>query len=425
MPFERPLFKTKAHTPKTHIQSNLVDNVDNSIDNALETIASTSIDKSQEMLDVVVCGGGIAGCCVVWQAIRRGLSVGLIDHLRTDSASRVAAGLVTPITGTRLALSWRWPEFFPAAQSLYAWIEDQSTMGHALSPFWEVRDAYRIFASREEAERFESRWMSPTGQQEQRDAGLSLRPLPTAAFGSLRAPWGGMSMSPAARLATESFLAATISVLQPLGRYWPMELDCDRDVQAHDHEVLLPAIHARCRRLFLCQGFGARANQWFCELPLHPARGDILEIETDLAVPQSVVHADAWFVPLANRRGLLGATYDRQTLSSETDSEPGRRAHRELLDRWNRMCEETPSANLTDSSSTSTRLLRHRAAIRPASYDRHPLIGRHAHSKNIYCLNGLGSKGSLMAPALANQLLDHALNDHAIDPACDWKRRKT
>ncbi|MFM7974104.1 MAG: FAD-dependent oxidoreductase, partial [Pirellula sp.] len=57
-------------------------------------------------LDLLVVGGGLAGCAMVWQALRRGLNVALVDQLSPQSSSRVAAGLVTPITGNRLALSW-------------------------------------------------------------------------------------------------------------------------------------------------------------------------------------------------------------------------------------------------------------------------------------------------------------------------------
>jgi succinate dehydrogenase/fumarate reductase flavoprotein subunit len=45
-------------------------------------------------LDLMVVGGGLAGCAMVWQAIRRGLSVALVDQLSPESSSRVAAGLV-------------------------------------------------------------------------------------------------------------------------------------------------------------------------------------------------------------------------------------------------------------------------------------------------------------------------------------------
>ncbi|MFY7875920.1 MAG: FAD-dependent oxidoreductase, partial [Pirellula sp.] len=50
-------------------------------------------------------GGGLAGCAVAWQAHFRGLKVLLIDRQDPDSSSRVAAGLVTSITGTRAAAS--------------------------------------------------------------------------------------------------------------------------------------------------------------------------------------------------------------------------------------------------------------------------------------------------------------------------------
>ena len=47
----------------------------------------------------------------------------MIDRLDAQSSSRVAAGLVTPVTGSRAAASWRWNEFYPAADLFYRHVE--------------------------------------------------------------------------------------------------------------------------------------------------------------------------------------------------------------------------------------------------------------------------------------------------------------
>jgi glycine/D-amino acid oxidase-like deaminating enzyme len=368
-------------------------------------------------LDVLVCGGGIAGCSVVWQAIRLGLDVGLIDAPRPDSSSRVAAGLVTPITGAKLALTWRWSEFFPAADQLYRWAESQCD-----SKFWDAHDAYRVFGSREEADRFSSRWLTDEGRIQQQRDGVRLQPMVPQNFAPILAPHGGMVMGPAARLLTETYLDATAAFLQARARYWSMVWDADEDLQLGEQSLAIPSLQLRCTYLFLCQGFDARTNRWFSELPLHPARGDILRIRSQLRLPAQVIHADAWTVPLSPSEILLGATYDREHLHTNISDEVARRWQQTLLSRWQKMTGETIAANDTPSASKAC-VLAHRAAVRPASYDRHPLIGRHPQHPNLLCLNGLGSKGSLMAPLLAAQLLDAALHHGTIDRHLAWQRR--
>jgi glycine/D-amino acid oxidase-like deaminating enzyme len=70
-----------------------------------------------------------------------------------------------------------------------------------------------------------------------------------------------------------------------------------------------------------------------------------------------------------------------------------------------------------------TKILEHRIGVRPASYDRHPLIGSHPKHRNLLCLNGLGSKGSLMAPFLAERILEWILDGTPIESPLLWNRR--
>lgn len=46
------------------------------------------------------------------------------------------------------------------------------------------------------------------------------------------------------------------------------------------------------------------------------------------------------------------------------------------------------------------------AGIRPTVKDRRPLVGQHSQYKNLYILNGLGTRGVIVAPAISKQLYD-------------------
>src|SRR5436190_1596500 len=105
-----------------------------------------------ERLDFVIVGQGLAGTTLAWQLRRRGQRVLVIDHEGGGSASRIAAGLVTPVTGKRLAKSWRWDELFPAAVTFYRSLEAE--IGGA---FFHQRPAVRLFADEAERDEFERR----------------------------------------------------------------------------------------------------------------------------------------------------------------------------------------------------------------------------------------------------------------------------
>ena len=359
-------------------------------------------------LDLLVVGGGLAGSAMVWQAVRRGLKVALVDQIKSESSSRVAAGLVTPITGSRLALSWRFEEFYREADALYRFVQNQQC-----STFWSVLPALRIFSSEQERRLFEERWARPEYLTPNDD--LHVRVLTADELTNFRAPHGGFLMSPAARLSTQPYIDSTRRMLDAEGLLFDCLIDLQRDMIPNADAFEFPSLKVQSRYVCLAQGIEARSNPWFDTLPLHPARGDILRVAANASQVEQVVHGDGWLVPLSNCEFLVGATYARDAQACLIESSSGIEARAELLRRWN---------SFFNAPAPPIELVSQRAAIRPASYDRHPLVGSHPKYPKLCCLNGLGSKGSLMAPRLANQLLDFLQLGTPIDQTLDWTRRE-
>ena len=355
---------------------------------------------------IAIIGCGLAGAAVAWQATRRGWLTTVIDRAEPESCSRVAAGLVTPITGGRAAVSWQWDRFFPAAREFYQRIEQ--TTG---SQFWIEQPAVRVFLSNEERELFRSRWNNNTDT----DPMPSVQQFDPSSLPILKIPFSAASMSPAARLLTNSYLNATKEHLRKQSALIEFDLDCDRDI-VFDQKPRIVGIDRCFDAIIFCQGYASRENSWFRDLPLHPARGDILRISAPSSFPTDhVIHHSAWIVPDRNKELLLGATYDRMTLDGIVDDRASvLDAKTTLVNRFRELL-APPFNNLPID------ILDHRAAVRPASYDRHPLIGRHKTHGSLFCLNGLGSKGSLMSPLLADILLN-AIVGEAIPMEWNWNR---
>lgn len=404
-----------------------------------------------QSFDLVVLGGGIAGCCMAWESIRRNRRIALVDQPTPTTSSRVAAGLITPITGNRLASSWDFQSFFSSANLFYPYAQSNSQ-----TTFWSPKPALRIFTTQEESELFERKWenIDESSRSEIQQYGITAKRLPPSYFNPINAPFGGFSMEPAARLDTNAFLNATHSYLHQRQSLFNAHIDLHSDVIATQEGFEFPSLKIQSQYLCLALGAAPCPTNLFPSLPLHPARGDILEIllptplnslaQQSPTLPlDSVIHRDAWLVPLANNSFLLGATYDRHSLDPTTDSTAGLLARQELLNRINQWfttpC-SSPSNHTIDESSirhhtideSSIRnhtidersIRNHRAAVRPASYDRHPLIGPHPNNTNLLCFNGLGSKGSLMAPKLASILWDSILNRTPIPKNLHWNRRE-
>ena len=55
------------------------------------------------------------------------------------------------------------------------------------------------------------------------------------------------------------------------------------------------------------------------------------------------------------------------------------------------------------------------AAVRPTTGDRRPLLGVHPEYSQLALLNGLGTRGTMMAPYLAEQLYKHLEYNEPLD----------
>ena len=69
-------------------------------------------------------------------------------------------------------------------------------------------------------------------------------------------------------------------------------------------------------------------------------------------------------------------------------------------------------------------VIEHYAGVRPTVKDRRPLVGTHPLHNTIHVLNGLGTRGVMLAPAMATSLFNNIENNIPLDPMIDIKRIK-
>ena len=70
-------------------------------------------------MNILIIGQGIAGSCLAWELKRRGAEFTVADRPIAETASRVAAGLVNPLTGRAFRPGWRQEECLAAAEAFY------------------------------------------------------------------------------------------------------------------------------------------------------------------------------------------------------------------------------------------------------------------------------------------------------------------
>ncbi len=105
-------------------------------------MTAPALNPNSASYDAIIVGQGLAGTTLAWALIEAGQRVLVLDAEEPVTSSKIAGGLITPITGQRLALSWRVDEMMPAARAFYGRVEART--GHKV---FNDRTATRLFAS--------------------------------------------------------------------------------------------------------------------------------------------------------------------------------------------------------------------------------------------------------------------------------------
>jgi glycine/D-amino acid oxidase-like deaminating enzyme len=338
--------------------------------------------------DVIIVGQGIAGTTLAWHLLAAGQRVLLLDACEDITSSKIAAGLMTPITGQRLKLSWRCDEFLPVARNFYTGIEKQTGQ-----KFFHDRVAIRLFKTDEERQYWSDRARQPAFQAHLPDP----QPIPLLDPAVGDASCGGFAMH-AAQLDVAAYLEASRTVLD----WEEMTLDWQGDVTFGSDEILIG--EHRTQRLISCEGYAATRNPYFSWVPFNAAKGDILTVRFHHPVPPRNLHRGIWVAPTADPEVFrVGSTYDWEQL----DQVPSTSAREQIENQ------------LKDFIDVPYTVLEHQSAVRPIIIESKPFIGLHPEHERLGFFNGLGSKGSLHAPWFAQCFTDFLVHQTPLPEEFD------
>jgi glycine oxidase len=328
------------------------------------------------MSRVAIIGGGLAGVTLAWRLHERGVDFRLYDRGELVTSSRIAAGLLTPITGKRPTLSWRWNELAPVAFGFYKSLEKQTG-----ARFFHPGPMVRIFVSPEEQAETLRRTPSVAGEPVRVEA----TPLDTNDFYT---PHGAAIVPGAARLDVKTYLDASIAFFRDLGCYETREVGCASDIA-----LSLGATH-----VIFCQGFAA--NPLFPQVRFAASKGEILTLRIPgLTERRTVNRHGQWLTHITGDIYRAGSTYDHDCLDN-TPTEAGR---------------DRILAALAGYLKRPVEVVEHFAAVRPIIHVSRPVVAMHPTLPHLGFFNGLGSKGSLTAPYFANHLVEHILDGTPLE----------
>ena len=343
--------------------------------------------------DCLIVGSGLAGSVLALELLRAGSTVTMIADSSRPTSSRVAGGLINPVTGKYLAKTWLADELFSGLAAYYTGLETLLS-----ASFYHPTGLFRPFTGAEHR-RSSLAQIAKHGLEDY----LRIRQA-DAAFGTcFTGETEGMYAPAAGWLDMPAFLDAAARYLQQEAEWVDAVFDfAGLSVQ----EASVNYGEWEAARIIFCEGFYARHNPYFSWLPFNPVKGETLLGVIEDYPADTIVNQGKWIIPLGGDRVRLGATYSWH----ELDFEPSARGREELLQAAGKMLKKPFSVT------------GQQAGVRPATKDRRPFVGRHPQQERLWIFNGLGAKGVSLAPYFAGQLVRNIRHGELIHPEANIER---
>ncbi len=342
-------------------------------------------------VDYIIIGCGLASIAFCEQLRANNKSFIVFDD-NSQKSSIVAAGLYNPVVLKRFSEVWKAKEQLDVALPVYAKIEKQLN----IKIDYKLRILRRFTSIAEQ-----NKWFNASDKPSLEHY-LSIK-LVKNTNTSIDAPFGFGEVLQAGRLDTEMLINNYKQFLKQNNNFIEMSFEYD---DIHFEDELIQYRDMQSKHIVFAEGFGVKKNPYFKNTPLTGSKGEILTVKApDLKIDYAI-KSSVFVIPLGNDIYNVGSTYNNEDKSNI----PTEKAKEDLL------------SKLKTFIKCDFQVVDHVAGVRPTVKDRRPLVGRHLEYRNLYILNGLGTRGVMIAPYVAQKLFNFIENGEELDYEIDVNR---
>ena len=343
------------------------------------------------MIDYLIIGSGLAGISFAEIALRNDKSILVLDN-NSQNSSKIAGGLYNPVILKRFSEVWQAQEQLVLMNEFYTLLEKKLNCkvdfkSPILRKFFSVEEQNNWFAASDKVA------LAPFLSTE----------LIFKKYIGIDSPYGYGEVLQTGYVDTALLLNKYREYLKHNNLFQEESFEYDALV-IYSNSIQYKNIHAK--HIIFAEGFGMHANPYFNQLPLDGTKGELFIIkapELDLDV---IVNTSVFILPLGNDLFKVGATYNWK---DKTDL-PTEEGKIELVDR------------IKEIITCDFEIVEHFAGVRPTVKDRRPLVGTHRNYESIHILNGLGTRGVMLGPAMAKALFENIEFHVPLNKEIDIKR---
>ncbi len=343
------------------------------------------------MIDYLIVGSGLAGISFSEIALQNNKSILVLDN-NSQNSSKIAGGLYNPVILKRFSEVGQAKEHLLVMKDFFSILEKKlGCKVHFDLPI------LRKFFSVEE----QNNWFAASDK-------VNLAPflstnLISKKFSSIDSPFGYGEVLQTGYVDTALLLEKYKEHLIKNKLFQEESFDYAL-LKEESQSIRYKDIQAK--HIIFAEGFGMHANPYFKELPLDGTKGELLTIKAPQLNLDVILNTSVFILPLGNDLFKIGATYN---WNDKTDL-PTEEGKTELTER------------IKEIISCDFEIIEHFAGVRPTVKDRRPLIGTYSNHDSIHILNGLGTRGVMLGPAIAKALFENIEYQKPLDSTIDIKR---
>ena len=343
------------------------------------------------MIDYLIIGSGLAGISFAEIALHNDKSIFILDD-NSQNSSKIAGGLYNPVILKRFSEVWKAQEQLEVMNGFYTVLEKKlnSTIDFKIP-------ILRKFSSIEE----QNNWFSASDK-----TGLApflSTQLISKKYQSIDSPYGYGEVLKTGYVDTALLLKKYREYLKNNNLFEEERFNYE-ELHFLNEGIQYKSIQAK--HIIFAEGFGIHSNPYFKDLPLDGTKGELFIIKAPKLNLDVIINTSVFILPLGNHLFKVGATYN---WNDKTDL-PTDEGKSELIER------------IQEIVTCDFEIVSHFAGVRPTVKDRRPLVGTHKDYNSVHILNGLGTRGVMLGPAMAKSLFDFIEFQIPLDTVIDIKR---
>ncbi|MCB9203212.1 MAG: FAD-dependent oxidoreductase [Flavobacteriales bacterium] len=326
-----------------------------------------------EPYDYLIVGQGLAGSFFVHELIKHNKSFLVIDE-NFQKASSVSAGIYNPVVLKRFTPIWN---AYDQAEQLVKKVKEIEKVLDV--QILHEENVLRILHDEKEKET----WIKKSKTERLSpflDSEIINKDTVTNSLGLAKVKHSGRVNIPKLVNSVKEFLVNRNQIKEEKFDY--NSLNIDNKICEYKGMYF--------KKVIFCEGYQVINNPFFNFIPILKDKGEQLKIKLEKELDNST-YKKKYFLFKQDNAYYTGGTYDA-TDSSEHITEDAK---------------EKLTEGLEEMLDFDYEILEHNWGFRPVSKDRRPIIGSHKEHKNVFVLNGLGTRGTLIGATFSEELFNY------------------